>query len=43
VIEELPPEMKAAILSAERGEQTIKQANFDGSIWQTQSGRCSRC
>ena len=30
VIEELPPEMKAAILSAERGEQTIKQANFDG-------------
>ena len=30
VIEELPSEMKAAILSAERGEQTIKQANFDG-------------
>ena len=30
VIEELPPEMKAAILSAERGEQTIKQADFDG-------------
>jgi DNA processing protein len=30
VIEELPLEMKAAILSAERGEQTIKQANFDG-------------
>ncbi len=30
VIEELPPEMKAAILSAERGEQTIKRANFDG-------------
>jgi DNA processing protein len=26
VIEELPAEMKAAILSAERGEQTIKQA-----------------
>jgi DNA processing protein len=30
VIEELPPGLKAAILSAERGEQTIKQANFDG-------------
>jgi DNA processing protein len=30
VIEELPPEMKGAILSAERGEQTIKQANVDG-------------
>jgi DNA processing protein len=29
VIEELPAEMKAAILSAERGEQTIKQASVD--------------
>lgn len=29
VIEELPAEIKAAILSAERGEQTIKQASVD--------------
>jgi DNA processing protein len=29
VIEELPAEMKAAILSAERGEQTVKQASVD--------------
>jgi DNA processing protein len=29
VIEELPAEMKAAILSAERGEQTAKQAGVD--------------
>lgn len=29
VIEELPADMKAAIISAERGEQTSKQANVD--------------
>jgi len=29
VIEELPAEMKAAIISAERGEQTAKQASVD--------------